>query len=75
MSKELPKGTFDLDLALEQRVREIINKRLNEVLSQARTKIKREARMSLKPRDQKDFERAVELVDMLINEVNWKGLP
>ena len=75
MSKELTKGTFDLDLALEQRVREIINKRLNEVLSQARTKMKREARTCLKPRDQKDFERAAELVDMLIDEVNWKGLP
>ncbi len=72
--KEFPKAAFDLETALIQRIDLAVNDRLNVILGQARAKMLQEARLSIKPRDQKDFERAAELMDMILDEVNRKEM-
>jgi hypothetical protein len=72
--KEFPKAAFDLETALIQRIDLAVNDRLNVILGQARAKMLHEARLSIKPRDQKDFERAAELMDMILDEVNRKEM-
>lgn len=74
MSKELPKEAFDFELALEARVTQLVNKRLNKVLTLSVMKLRHESKMSVRRVDQKAFERAAEIVNMVIDEVNRKGM-
>jgi len=74
VSKELPKEAFDFELALEARVTQLVNTRLNYVLSQSVTKLRHEAKMSVRRVDQRAFERAAETLDMITDEVNRKGM-
>lgn len=74
MSRELPNEAFNFELALEARVNQIVNARLNNILSQSVTKLRHEAKLSVRRADQKSFERAAEVVETVLDEVNRKGM-
>ncbi len=72
--REFPKEAIDLELVLEARIRKIVVQQLNEALSRAQGKMRYEAKLCLRPFDQRVFERASEMVDMIIDEVNNGGI-
>lgn len=74
MSRELPNEAFSFELALEARVNQLVNARLNKVLSLSVMKLRHESKMSVRKADQKSFERAAEVVETVLDEVNRKGM-